>query len=117
MSNYLDRLRADRAASMHTGPAQASVRRALDTGPGGPREAGRQAAAHDLTWHHVAALCALVPLARGHVLHWPGTSGTDRLRAMGLDTVADAQSFDSFADWAAWLEGVNDVAAAVEFDA
>lgn len=117
MSNFLDRLAADRAANVHTGPAHASAPRAPNTAPGGPREAGRNAAASDLTWHSVAALCALVPLARDHALHWSGPWGTERLRAMGLDTVADAHTFNTFADWAAWLEGVNDVAAAIEIGA
>ena len=117
MSNFLDRLAADRAATMHTGPLQVSVPRAPNGAPGGPREAGRQAAANVLAWHQVAAFCVLLPPARDHVLHWHGSWGSERVRAIAGDTVAGAQTFATFADFAAWLEGVNDVAAAIEVEA
>lgn len=117
MNSFIARLAADRAANNPTaGPLQVSLPRAADTGPGGPREAGRQAAAADLAWSHVAALCTLLPLARDAALHWTGTWGTERLRAIGGDNVADAHTFATFADWLLFLEGCNDVAAALELE-
>lgn len=115
MSN-LDRLTADRRTHqpyLHH-PRQVSLQRSTSTAHAAGRTAGQDAAANDLTWSHVAALCGLLPLAREAALHWTGNWGTERLRGVAGDTVADAHTFATFAAWAAWLEGVNDVAADIE---
>lgn len=77
------------------------------------RRAGQDAAANVLTWAQVLTFRDLLPAARDPI-RWCGAWGAERANLVAGATIAQASAIATDAEWLAFLEGVEEVAQAVE---
>jgi hypothetical protein len=114
MKFNISRLAADHSAAVAAMLPQSPLWNRQQTATA--RMAGQRAAAEALTWAEVDAFRSLLPAALGPGLAWCGTWGVARIDTVAGAVVAvnAAASILRFDDFTAWLQGVEDVAQAVE---